>query len=766
MAQTKATKKFEKRHLKETLQRRKEVAKIKQKKQIKEKQKARRAKEKEGEEAEKPEKRINDINGEKFKEMTVDEFFQGGFEIPEQLSEKRTTKSKNAPTTGKRKRTSATDDNDDEDDNDSDSSSTDSVESFPVAYSSASDDESEADIGDHKQQLEDLKKKDPEFYEYMKENDPELLDFEDADLAEIDLLSDDEDTPKKKRKTAKGSASDSEDENEPSNSEVTKAMINKWEKAMVETKSLRALREVVLAFRAAAHLNEETGKSYKYRVSNPDVYHSLLMIALKHAPTVLHHHLPVKEHANGKVSLPTDSKKFRTMAPMLKSHITSVHHLLQGLSDSATLRLTLSSILPLLPYILSFKPVVRNLIKTITATWSSTTSDEATRISAFLVLRRLMVIGDAGLREAVLKSVYQGLVRGSRNTTPHTIAGVNLMKNSAAELWGLDSKIGYTTGFTFIRQLAIHLRSTITNPTSDSYKTIYNWQYVHSLDFWSRVLSEHCASIKEAESGKESPLRPLIYPTVQITIGAMRLIPTSQYFPLRFQLMHSLLRLSRATTTYIPLGPALYEVLQSNELRKPPKQSTLRPLDFKTNIRAPKQYLKTRVYQDGLGEQVCEFLSEFLVLWCRNIAFPELALPLIVIIKRWLRDAGGDRSGNRNHKLNSALKLVLQKIESNSRFIEEKRAKVEFAPGNRAGIEGFLKDTEWEKTPLGAFVVGQRKVREQKEKVLEEGRKAQEAKRAKLDEESDDENVRGGGGFVDAEEQDESEGEGEEDEEQ
>lgn len=449
---------------------------------------------------------------------------------------------------------------------------------------------------------------------------------------------------------------------------------------------------------------------------------------------------------------------------MLKSHISSVHHLLGTLSDAATLRLTLSAIVPLLPYVLSFKPVVRSLIKSMVVIWSSNTSDEATRVSAFLVLRRLMIIGDAGLREHVLKDVYQGFIRGSRNTTPHTLPGVNLMKNSAAELWGLDQTLGYTTGFHFIRQLAIHLRSTITKPTADSYKSIYNWQYVHSLDFWSRVLSEHCASLKEAETGKESPLRPLIYPTVQVTVGAMRLIPTSQYFPLRFQLMHSLLRLSRATTTYIPLGPAIYEVLHSNEMRKPPKHSTLRPLDFTTNIRAPKQYLKTRVYQDGLGEQICELLSEFLVLWCRNIAFPELSLPLTVMIKRWLKDTQSDRNGNRNHKINTAIKLVLHKIELNAKFVEEKRAKVDFAPNNRAGVEGFLKEVEWEKMPLGAFVVGQRKIRDEKAKVLAEGRKAQEAKRSKKKgkDDSDDEDGGGGGGFVDADHDVEMESEEEE----
>jgi nucleolar complex protein 2 len=425
------------------------------------------------------------------------------------------------------------------------------------------------------------------------------------------------------------------------------------------------------------------------------------------------------------------------------------------------LRLTLDSLLALLPYILSFKKLVRDVARTVVGVWSDSANTEATRVSAFLVLRRLVVIGDPGIKEAVLKATYQGLVKGARSTTIHTIQGVNLMKNTAAELWGLDPNIGYTTGFTFIRQLAIHLRSSITNKSKESYKTVYNWQYVHSLDFWSRVVSAHCESLREAESGKESPLRPLIYPVVQVTLGALRLIPTAQYYPLRFQLIRSLLRISLATSTYIPLAPALYEVLNSAEMRKPPKPSTLKALDFTTSIRAAKSYLRTRVYQDGVGEQVAELLSEFFVLWAKSIAFPELALPVLAMLKRWVKEASKKDSGNKNGKVNTAIALLVQKLEANSRWVEEKRTKVDFAPNNRAGVEGFLKDVEWEKSPLGAFVVGQRKAWEQKAKLVEEGRKAEEQKRKEEREEKDREMVEDFGGSG-SEEDDEDEEEADE----
>ncbi|TVY29957.1 putative NOC2 family protein [Lachnellula hyalina] len=735
----KSTRKFEKNHLKDVLEKRKAGAKIKQRQQVKAKRQARNAKDAEfvGGEGEEESKMNGSAKEDLFGKMNVDDFFQGGFDIPEKPAKK--SKPKSVPEKlGKRKRPEPAEEDDD-------NSSEASIEEAPVLSDSEAESGAEDETGMSKGAMAALAEKDPEFYKFLKDNDPEVLEFdEDADLAEVDELSgEEEEEPKKKKqkksKKAKAKEEDSAEEEEEEvedSAEVSKEMVKKWTKAMKEQHSLRAMRQVVLAFRAAAHVNEDEGKEYKYTISNPEVYHELLISTLKHVPEVLNHHLPVKENAAGKVRVSTDSKKFKTLTPLLKSHTSSVQHLLTTLSDASTLKLTLSSISPLLPYLLSFKKVLKNIVKTVVDIWSDASSSEATRITAFLILRRLAVIGDPGLREAVLKTVYQGLIKGSRTTSIHTIQGINLMKNSAAELWGIDQEVGYATGFTFIRQLAIHLRSSITNNQKESYKTVYNWQYVHSLDFWSCVLAEHCSPLKEAENGKESQLRLLIYPTVQVTLGAMRLIPTATYFPLRFQLMRSLLRLSRATGTYIPVASALLEVLNSAEMKKPPKPSTLKSLDFASNYKAQKSYLRTRVYQDGVGEQVAELLSEFFVLWSTSIAFPELALPVIVMLKRWLKEVSNKTSGNKNSKVNSSFVLLIQKLEANSKWIEEKRAKVDFAPNNRAGVEGFLKGFEWEKTPLGAFVVGQRKQRDEKAKLLEEGRREEDRKR-KLDREKE-----------------------------
>ncbi|KAJ4194723.1 Nucleolar Complex 2 protein [Fusarium falciforme] len=727
----KATKKFEKKHLTGVLDKRKASAKIKQRQQIQDKKKARRAKDAEYLDGPKDDGEVKkpSVKGKKINDMSVDDFFQGGFD---DIIGK---KDKKAGKLGKRKRDAPEANGDDASD------SEDSIGAEPVVSDSDDDDEEGDDgIGMSKQTMDELAEKDPEFYKFLKENDPEALDFDDkADLAEVDELSgeeeeEEEEQPKKKRKKDKKKKQDAEEEPEEEaavGNELTREMVASWRKAMTEKMSLRAARRVVLAFRCAAHLNEDEDEDsqQRYTINSPDVFNDILVLALKEIPTVMNHHLPVKETASGRVHVQTESRKFRTLSLLLKTYTSSIMHLLSTLSDDGTLKLTLSSITPILPYLLSFKKLVKALAKSVVNFWAQPASSETTRITAFLVLRRLVVIGDKGIRETVLKAVYQGLIQGCRVTNANTLQGINLMKNSAAELWGIDPAVGYTTAFTFIRQLAIHLRNSIVHNKNDAFRIVYNWQYTHSLDFWSCVLAEHCSPMKEAEAGKESQLRLLIYPLVQVTLGAMRLIPTAIYFPLRFHLIRSLLRISRATSTFIPLASPLLEVLTSAEMKKAPKPSSIKPFDFATAYKAPKSYLRTRVYQDGVGEQVVELLGEYFLLWATSIAFPELALPVTIQLKRWLKQTRSRSQGNKNAKLFGQLVLLVQKLEANAKFIEERRAKVEFAPKDRTQVEAFLRDFDLAKTPLGAYVVGQRKARAERAKLLEEARREEDRKR-------------------------------------
>ena len=107
------------------------------------------------------------------------------------------------------------------------------------------------------------------------------------------------------------------------------------------------------------------------------------------------------------------------------------------------------------------------------------------RIAAFLAMRRLASSPDEAIKDLTLKvrsllhksfilvsncyslscrgnqSTYLTLLRNAKSTTAHTLPSINLMKNSASELFCQDHATSYQHAFGYIRQLAIHLRNSM-----------------------------------------------------------------------------------------------------------------------------------------------------------------------------------------------------------------------------------------------------------------------------------------------------------------
>ncbi|ORY77015.1 Noc2p family-domain-containing protein [Protomyces lactucae-debilis] len=649
---SKQTKKFQRNRLDETLKKRKE---FKKKAQTFKKRKptSKDAIDEAADQALKGEKK--ERNADLFDSMNVDDFMAGGFEAGKpKPSGKAAEKSKPAK----------------KDASDSEEES--------EAESEAADDGAA-----HQDELKELSKSDPSFYKFLQENDADLLNFDNAEEADLDFSD--------------------EEESSTGAEVITIKTVAKWEQQMAD-KSLRSLRKVVLGFRAAAHLNEEDGKVYKFAIEDPEVFQRLTKLAVVEIPVFLDAYVPVKKSA-GKVKVPTENKKFIKLIPLLKSHFATLLHFLQGLTEPDLQKQVLDASIGLVGYMLSFRKFLKDFVKAVLDIWSTSTSD-ATRVSAFLLVREFMLLGDAGLRESGLKLVYGALVKESRNVNVYSLPLINLMKNSASDLFGLDPTLSYQLIFGFLRQLAIVLRKAVNEKQKESYKTVYNWQFVNSLDFWSLTLAQHATNDK-------ATLHPLIYPLVQVTLGAIKLAPSSQFFPLRFHLIRSLLRLSQLTGTYIPLAPIIFEPLESADMKRKPIPSTLRPMNFETLVRTKQEYLKTKVYQDQVGEQVVELLQEYYSINSASIAFPELAIPAVVQIKRYLKKT-------KNAKLARALQSIVERLQANGKFIEQKREGVVFNPRDTTALLKFSDAIEVDKTPLGAYVKIQRTMRQDAKKLIQE----------------------------------------------
>src|SRR5690606_29347165 len=113
--------------------------------------------------------------------------------------------------------------------------------------------------------------------------------------------------------------------------------------------------------------------------------------------------------------------------------------------------------------------------------------------------------------DLALKGVYLTFVRNSKATTIFTLPNLHLMQNCVAQLYGIDYQRAYQHGFVYIRQLAIQLRNAVIVKSKESFKAVYNWQYLHCLGLWSQVLATHAI---QATNNQPTALHPLIFPLV------------------------------------------------------------------------------------------------------------------------------------------------------------------------------------------------------------------------------------------------------------
>ncbi|KAG4305460.1 hypothetical protein PORY_001016 [Pneumocystis oryctolagi] len=538
---------------------------------------------------------------------------------------------------------------------------------------------------DHKKQLDALKNEDSEFYKYLQEEEAELLNFEDSDI------SDDIKT------------NDSFENTNLNNKELTLSIVHEWKKAIVKEGSLKILKKAVIVLHKAASFNEASNSLEKPLINNSDVFNALVTLVFKQVPRILHERFSVKDFAKGHFQ---NEKKAKKVLFIIKTQFSNILYLLHDLTDPDILHMMLEETEKLIPYATTYRKFMKHLIKLLIHLWSTQTQDYV-RNTAYLVIKKILLLGDRNYIEHALKGIYTSFNQQSSCTNAITLPFICSMKDMALELFEIDQEISYQVSFKCIRQLAIQLRNAIIKHDKESFKIIYNWKYVHSINFWSCILSNSCDKTKK---GTHSLMQDLIYPLVQVALGTIKSVSSSQFFPLKFHLIRSLIHISYCTGIYIPLAPYIFEILESKEIKNKPASSTAKPIDFELCIRVPKSYLKGKIYQNGLIEQIIELLLEFYSLQCKSISFPELAMPMIIQIKRYIKQS-------KNSKLNKSLIIFIEKLKENSEFIESQRKFIEFSLEKIDEMETFLEDYDWDMTPLGKYVNFQRRIKEERKKI-------------------------------------------------
>ena len=215
---------------------------------------------------------------------------------------------------------------------------------------------------------------------------------------------------------------------------------------------------------------------------------------------------------------------------------------------------------------------------------------------------------------------------------------------------------------------------------------VYNWQFVHSIHLWVQTLGDT----------QTTTLEPLVYPLVQLINGTIKLNYTAKYYPLRFHLSSLLIQLSEQTGKFIPILPYYLDILSQHNFGKKVGKVTMKPMDFSCILRLSKSQMAENGFKDATIEHIYGGLLEALNHYSNKISFPEICVPALAQVRAFLKKCKVANYGKK-------MKTVKEKMEENSKWMQDKRLKVDFGVKNRDKIEAFEMQLKASGTPLNKF---------------------------------------------------------------
>ncbi|XP_049867694.1 nucleolar complex protein 2 homolog [Pectinophora gossypiella] len=574
----------------------------------------------------------------------------------------------------------------------------------PVQVAEQSDSEEELDPEKHKKSLEKLKKIDPDFYNFLEENDENLLNFgeESGDEEASGDEKDDDDlvhTPGPLQ--ADSDESDFEEEDaKPAKGKITLKLVAQWQTELQsETKiKLTTLTTVIKAFNAAMlRATSDDGTSEgEFKVEGSSVFNAVIQMCVLYLPAAIKKYLAMEQSGKD----PQKCKHFVKIKGPLVAYLNDLLKLLSGVMSENILTVLLKHLHQMSVYVACFSRIAKLSLKKLITFWS--TGEETVRVLAFLCILRITRNQQATLLDMVLKAMYLTYVKNCKFVSPTTWPGINFMRRSLVEMFTLDLNVSYQHVFLYIRQLAIHLRNAIVVQKIENRQAVYNWQFVNSLHLWADLM---------AATSNKPQLQPLIYPLTMVITNTIKLVPTHQYYPLRFHCVEILMHLSKESNTFIPILPFLVEVL-SYDFNKKHKKVSMKPLDFSCILRLAKSQLMENGFKDAVIDRLYGLLLECLANISHSIAFPDIVLLTVLQLKQFLKTCSVSNYTKKFRQL-------LDKIEENSKFIERERAKVSFSLNDSKVITAWETNIRTKGTPLLSFFENWSKINKiQKRKKL------------------------------------------------
>lgn len=544
--------------------------------------------------------------------------------------------------------------------------------------------DSETNAKQHVKQLQRLQQNDPEFHEFLKQHNPELLDFDDDDDIDDEDdeiggddtdLQDEEITPKKTPQNA-----------------ITTAKVESWCNAIRENKdtSLGAIRSLLRAFRTACHYGDESGdeSSLKFSTMSSSVFNKVMLFVLSEMDGVLRHwfQLPSVGGKKEKIIELMSTKRWKSYNHLVKSYLGNSLHVLNQMTDTEMISFTLRRIRCSAVFLAAFPSLLRKYVKVALHFWG--TGGGSLPVVSFLFMRDLCIQIGSDCIDECFKGIYKAYVLNCQFVNATKLPFIQFLGNCVVELYKVDLSAAYQHAFVFIRQLAMILKEALTMKTKESFRKVYEWKYINCLELWTRAICAFCS---------EADFLPLAYPLTQIISGVARLVPTAKYFPLRLRCARMLNRISAATDTFIPVSLLLLDMLEMKELNRSPTGGVEKAVDMRTTLKVSKPTLKTRSFQQTCVFSVVEEVAEHLAQWSYSVAFFELSFIPLVRLRCFYKST-------KVKMFRHDMKKLIHQIEVNAEFTNAKRATVTFLPNDTAATSFLQDEKKSGSSPLSQYV--------------------------------------------------------------
>jgi nucleolar complex protein 2 len=291
-------------------------------------------------------------------------------------------------------------DDDDEDDDEDDDDDDDDDEA--VAGVKKSNKLLREEIDTHKKDLDALKETDPEFYKFLQEEDSELLDFDESEGEDDDDDDDDEEED------------DDDDGSRPKSSKMdaktlTSAVVTKLCERAASADSLGAVRNLLRAYRAAAHYgDEDEDEEAGVRLASSSAFHALVTFTLEEMDTILRGLLgspPAGHPDEARMFKPHQQTRWKKVEPLAKSFLGNTLHLLGQLTDPDMSRFLMARLNASVPFFHAFERLTRKTLKAVLALFGS--GEPALRVQSILLIRNMAAVLPPPTLERAAKGVYR-----------------------------------------------------------------------------------------------------------------------------------------------------------------------------------------------------------------------------------------------------------------------------------------------------------------------------------------------------------------------